>query len=40
MILDTIHKRKAFTITLIILILLIIVMFLSGMKYLTPPPEK
>lgn len=40
MIFDTIHKRKAFTITLIILILLIIVMFLSGMKYLTPPPEK
>ncbi|MDO4881559.1 MAG: hypothetical protein Q3983_09780 [Capnocytophaga sp.] len=40
MILDTIHKRKAFAITLVILILLIIAMFLSGMKYLVPPPEK
>lgn len=40
MILDTVHKRKSFTITSVILLMLLLLMFLSGMKYLDPPQEK
>lgn len=40
MILKTKHQRKAFVITLIICILLLLLSFFVGMKYLDPPPEK
>ena len=40
MLLDTIHKRKSFALTSVILCLLVLLMFLTGMKYLDPPEEK
>lgn len=40
MILDTKHKRKSFAVTLVILSIIVLLMFLSGMKYLDPPQEK
>jgi len=39
MYLDDKHKRKAVIEATIVMILLIILMFISGMKYLDPPPE-
>lgn len=40
MILNTQHKRKSFAVTSAILIMLVLLMLLSGMKYLDPPLEK
>lgn len=40
MLLDTVHKRKSFTLTCVILSLLILLMLLTGMKYTVPPPER
>lgn len=40
MLLDTVHKRKSFALTSVILCLLVLLMFLTGMKYLDPPEEK
>ncbi|HEA28850.1 MAG TPA: energy transducer TonB [Leeuwenhoekiella sp.] len=37
--LDTVHKRKSFTITTIIYALFILLLFFVGMTYLDPPPE-
>ncbi|MBL7472494.1 energy transducer TonB [Robertkochia sediminum] len=38
--LDTRHKRKSFTVTSIILAMLIALMFYVGLSYLDPPPEE
>lgn len=40
MILDTIHKRKSFAITSVLVVAILLLMFLAGMKYLDPPIEK
>ncbi|WGK66297.1 energy transducer TonB [Croceiramulus getboli] len=37
--LDTVHKRKSLTITTILHVLILILLFLVGMTYLDPPPE-
>ncbi|WP_046758455.1 energy transducer TonB family protein [Kordia jejudonensis] len=38
-ILNTVHKRKSATITTMLMVLLLILMFLFGMQYLDPPEE-
>lgn len=38
--LDTRHKRKSFTVTTIILAILVVLMFYVGLSYLDPPPEE
>ncbi|MDX1462040.1 MAG: energy transducer TonB, partial [Marinirhabdus sp.] len=37
--LDTEHKKKSMTITVILHVLLLILLFYVGMTYLDPPPE-
>lgn len=37
--LDTAHKRKSFTITTVIHVLLLLILFFFGLKYLDPPIE-
>ncbi|WP_340203230.1 energy transducer TonB [Ascidiimonas sp. W6] len=37
--LDTVHKRKSFTLTSILLAILIVMLFYVGLTYLDPPPE-
>ncbi|MEC8883853.1 MAG: energy transducer TonB [Bacteroidota bacterium] len=37
--LDTKHKRKSFTLTSIIYVLFLILLFFAGLTYLDPPPE-
>jgi len=37
--LDTQHKRKSMTITVILHVILLLLLFYFGMKYLDPPPE-
>ncbi|WP_298329810.1 energy transducer TonB [uncultured Dokdonia sp.] len=37
--LDTIHKRKSFTISTIVMAIILLLMFVVGMKYLDPPEE-
>ena len=37
--LETRHEKKSFTITVILHVLLIALLFLLGFKYLDPPPE-
>ncbi|RMB57145.1 energy transducer TonB [Dokdonia sinensis] len=37
--LDTVHKRKSFTISSIIMAIILLLMFVVGMKYLDPPIE-
>jgi outer membrane biosynthesis protein TonB len=37
--LETKHEKKSFTITVILHVLLIVLLFLLGFKYLDPPPE-
>ncbi len=37
--LDTIHKRRSFTVTSLLLTMLLILMFYLGLAYLDPPPE-
>lgn len=36
---DTVHKRKSFTLTSVLLTILIILLFYVGLSYLDPPPE-
>lgn len=36
---DTVHKRKSFTLTSVLLAILIILLFYVGLTYLDPPPE-
>ena len=37
--LDTIHKRKSFTISTIIMAIILFLMFMVGMNYMDPPEE-
>lgn len=36
---DTVHKRKSFTLTSVLLVILILMLFFVGLTYLDPPPE-
>lgn len=36
---DTVHKRKSFTLTSVLLAILIVLLFYVGLTYLDPPPE-